>query len=265
MTDESEIKSDSPSRESYRECSACGCKYHQSRDCCPECGAYPGEAHCPSADVKLNLTLSLLLGLILLIALFALSRDRAGAAAMEKEKFSRIKISEEGAPGEIEVPPPPVEHPTATPMPLPPTPTPLPRGVNPFKATPTPKPPPPAPKPTPVPQPTATPTPVPEPTRPSTLDLKDQLADSFRNELDSKMPLAKAGDYIRLTLRDNRTISGNITRLENNQLALQSTSGTRWIPFRQLSRESRMRVDKSERETWVEEQALQEVLKRLQN
>ncbi len=265
MTDEFEVQSDAPSHESYRGCSACGCKYHQSRDCCPECGAYPGEEHCPSADIKLNLTLSLLLGLILLIALFALSRDRKGAAAMEKEKFSRIVINEnamEGAPKEVT--PPPV-IPTVTPIPVvpvAPTPTPLPPGVNPFKATPTPKPPP---VPTPVPQATATPTPVPEPTRPSTLDLKDQLADEFRKDLDTKLPLAKVGEYIRLTLRDNRTISGNITRLDNNQLALQSTSGTRWIPFRQLSRESRMRVDKSERETWVEEQALQEVLKRLQN
>jgi hypothetical protein len=89
--------------------------------------------------------------------------------------------------------------------------------------------------------------------------------DEFRADLDERFPMAKEGEFVRLTLRDNRTVGGTILRMEPNQLSLQTSSGQRWVVYRQLSRESRMRVDNGERETWVEEQALEEVLKRIQN
>lgn len=262
MTDDPASLGGQPPAESYRTCSACGCAVHQACPCCPECGAYPGEAYPPSADVKVNLTLCILLGLILVLALLVLSRNRDAAARAEAEKFSRISPSaDSGERPPPAIPDPPAPLPTATPTLPPPTPIPF----NPADM---------APKPTPVPRPTAaplptrpppTPTPDPVPTRSRTLDLKDQLAEEFRQELDEKMPMAKQGDYVRLTLRDNRVVSGSISRMDSNQLALQTSSGQRWILYRQLSRESRIRVDQSERDTWVEEKALEEVLKRLQN
>lgn len=261
MTDDPAESTGTQPTESYYHCSACGCAEHYSRTCCPECGAYPGEEHAPAADPKIAVTLSCLLGGILLLALIALSTNREDAARAEAESFSRLAVSLDpnGQPLPIESTPTPVPTPLPVPTatPLPPTPTPIPFNPEDLAPKPTARP---RPQPTPVP-----PTPVPEPTRSSTLDLKDQLAEEFRKDLDEKLPIAKEGEYIRLTLRDNRTVSGTITRMDANQLALQTTAGQRWILYRQLSRESRMRVDKSERDTWVEEKALEEVLKRLQN
>lgn len=259
MTDDSEASNGNPPSQSCYHCTACGCAVHQSRVCCPECGAFPGEETAPSADLKINLSLSLLLGVILCIALLALSRNREEAARAEAEKFSRLNITLDpnGQPPPVVAQSTPTPVPTA--IPLPPTPTPIPFKPEDLA---------PKPGPTPRPLPTSvppTPTPIPEPTRSSTLDLKDQLAEEYRRELDEKLPIAKAGDYIRLTLLDKRAISGTISRMDANQLALQTTAGQRWILYRQLARESRMRVDKSERDTWVEEKALEEVLKRLQN
>ncbi|MGA0333222.1 MAG: hypothetical protein ACO3NW_04635 [Kiritimatiellia bacterium] len=263
MTDESDPSSDSPPGESYRVCDACHCLIHHEQVCCPECGAFPGEDHSPTADKAVNLCLSAVLFVVLGLGLYALSQHRDEARRLEEEKFTRLRGASEGQSSPALPQPLPTPSPTPQPTPLPlPSPTPLPFRSDDFNPTPVP------PRPTPrlpvVPLPPPTATPVPEPTRQSTLELRDQLTRQFLQDLDERFPMAKEGDSIRLVLLDNRSLSGEIARMEANQLALRSTAGIRWIPYRQLSRESRMRVDQSERETWAEEQALQEVLKRLQ-
>jgi len=262
MTDESQASHPHPSQ-SYRECVACGCQVHHSRDSCPECGAFPHEDYPPTADSKVTAILTSVLVGFLVLALFGLSRNKQEAAKLEAEKFSRLELQETPTPvadkSHFLTSPTPTEVPLVVSTPLPLTPTPIPFRPEDFHS-----------KPTPRPKPQATrvpvaPTPVPQPTRPSTLELKDQLADEFRTDLDNRFPMAKEGEYIRLTTLENRSMSGTIVTMEANQLALNSTRGQQWIVYRRLSRESRMRVDKSERETWVEEKALEEVLKRLQN
>jgi len=274
MTDEPPSPSDSHSPGSYRVCEACQCQYHTSQDSCPECGAFPGETIPPSADAKINLTLTLALGGILALCLFALSRDREEAAALEQEAFSRLDTQmtdsePEPPPGSSSTPTP---FPTATPVPRP---TPIPFHPNDFNPvppaqTPTPDTPPVTTPPVTTPPVTSPPispptaTPVPETTRPSTLELKAQIAEKLRKDLNEQLPLAKQGDFIRLTLRNNRTISGTIIRLDHDQVGIQSTRGSLFLPYRELSTRSRMQVDQSERDTWVEEQALKEVLKSLE-
>ncbi|WFB37670.1 hypothetical protein P3T73_07845 [Kiritimatiellota bacterium B12222] len=256
MTDPSENSQEEKPTTSYRTCTACGCGIHQSRDCCPECGAFPDEHHIPSPDKATNLTMTTVIILILGLALFTLSRDREAAALRESETFSRLSNDREVNNFTTPVAlPTPLPQPTAIPV----VPTAQPRPQPQATATPQPQA---------QPQATAippTPTPVPKPTRPSTLDLKDQYAAKYRNQLNEKLPMAQVGDSIRLTLRDNRTIDGVITQFEQNRLSLQATNGILWISYRQLARKSRMQVDKSERDTWVEEKALEEVLKGLQH
>jgi hypothetical protein len=262
MTDESQASHPHPSQ-SYRECVACGCQVHQSRDACPECGAFPHEDYPPTADSKVTVILTSVLVGFLALALFGFSRNKEAAAKLETEKFSRLELQETLTPLSDKSPfltsPTPTEVPLVVPTPLPASPTPIPFRPEDFQTQPTLQP---LPQATQVP---VAPTPVPEPTRPSTLELKDQLADEFRADLDNRFPMAKEGEYVRLTTLENRIMSGTIVTMEANQLALNSTRGQQWVVYRRLSRESRMRVDKSERETWVEEKALEEVLKRLQN
>lgn len=258
MTDELKVTQPPEHPRSYRTCEACGCEVHLSRSCCPECGAFPHEDHPPAADTKLNLFFALLFAVILAGVLVGFSRNREAAALAEQEKFSRLNITLTD-PQEDLVVAVPTPTPTALPTPIPATPTPAPFSIEDLRVDPTA---------TPVPAPTRippTPTPVPEPTRSSTLDLKDELAEEFLADLDERFPMAKVGQFIRLTMRDNRVVSGTILQLEANQLALRNANGQTWVTYRLLSRRSRMQVDKSERETWAEERALEEVLKRLQN
>ncbi|MDA3872787.1 MAG: hypothetical protein PF795_02370, partial [Kiritimatiellae bacterium] len=110
------------------------------------------------------------------------------------------------------------------------------------------------------PEPQQEPEPAPRPL--STLDLRDQLAEEYTRELDEKYPMAEIGDAVELTFTDNRTIRGRIRRFETQELILETAIGQRGVLYRQLSRESRMRVDKMERNTWAQEKAVQEVLNR---
>jgi hypothetical protein len=88
--------------------------------------------------------------------------------------------------------------------------------------------------------------------------------EDFGRQLDESHPFAEEGQFIRLDLRDGRNISGTIVTMENQQLLLETEVGRRWIVYRQLAPASRIRVDRGERNAHIEEKALQEVLRRLQ-
>ena len=85
----------------------------------------------------------------------------------------------------------------------------------------------------------------------------------MRKDLDERLPFARVGESINLTLLNNYRIRGTLIRLDARQLQLRTATGTQVIPYRQLSTDSRLRVDESERDTWLEERALEEVLRRL--
>jgi hypothetical protein len=210
----------------------------------------------PERGVHFILTLALLL--ILGGALALLSRDREAAREAEVSRNSLLRINAEDIQPEPDEQPGAIRPPEQTPIPtpLPPTPTPPPFNPEDLGL---------APAPTPVPRPVPTPTlapPTPTPV-PSMLVIKDQLKRDMRRNLDEKAPVAKPGEDVTLTFRNNRSITGTLLRLEARQFQLQTSTGAQWFPYRQLLLESRLRVDASERETWLEERALEEVLKRL--
>lgn len=224
---------------------------------CPECGAYADEVVPPVPDPKPNMVITALLALILILCLAALSRDRGEMRARERTAAMRLSVRSPGdptIPEETATPEPLPEAtptPSPTPTPLPPTPTPIP-----FRPE--------DPEPSPTPVPTAAPpTPTPAPKRSRTLELKDQLVEEYREQLDQRHPRAEVGDYIRLTLTDGRGVGGTIDAMDGQQLQLKTPTGNVRLLYRQLSRESRLRVDESERNAFLEERALEEVLRRL--
>ena len=96
------------------------------------------------------------------------------------------------------------------------------------------------------------------------LELRDQIRREMEAKLDQQAPLAKVGDTIEITFRNGSKVTGTILRLDARQMRFNAETGTtQWIPYRQLSQESRLRVDASERESFLEERALQEVLNRM--
>jgi hypothetical protein len=245
-----------PPHGSYRLCEACGVFIPMDAELCPECGASEEEDESPLPNPAFNLSLTVVVALIMLAALFVLAQGREAARTNERKIRSRLSVTG---------PLPPPSTPTPRPTPLPP-PTPVPP-----PPTPTPRP-----KPTPIPftpdmfgaTPTPLPTPVPSPTptpRSRTLELKDQLTLEFTQKLNEQLPLANVEDFVHLTMADGRTkVSGTIKSMSPQQLQLATPEGLRWIVYRQLAPDSRLRVDANERATWVEERALQEVLRRLQ-
>jgi hypothetical protein len=214
----------------------------------------------------MNFLFSLLLIGFLGAALYLLSRNAEQARQSELEALTLLTPSdgteEEDNPFRQETPPaedpfggeplhsPDDTSPTATPATsfppagIPPTPTPLPA---------------PTPTPTPVPLP---PTPVPPTPTPSILDTKDQVKEELRRELDLRVPLAQTGEMITLTLETGRQIEGTLLQTERRQFKIESAIGSQWIPYRRLNLESRLRVDASERETFLEEKALEQILNR---
>jgi len=251
----------------YRTCTACHCRVHRDLEICPECGAHPGEHDAPQSDARVRMILSSILLLILAGALFLLSQNREEARSQELATVTLLAPEHEATttgpepapdpqtplPAATEVIPTPVPTPTPPPVPSP-SPTPPPfqpedLGLEPEQQVPV--------EPTPTPAP-PTPTPV-----PSILDRKDQVKAEMRQELDRRLPLAQTGDVLNLTLRNNREISGTLLQLQAQQFQLETSTGAQWIPYRQLSPQSRLRLDPSERDTWLEERALEQVLKEL--
>ena len=85
----------------------------------------------------------------------------------------------------------------------------------------------------------------------------------MRTQLNQRAPLIQIGEQTTLSLTNNRTVSGILLRREGRQFQIQSTLGAQWVPYRSLTLESRLRIDSSEREAWLEERALEQVLQSL--
>jgi len=253
-----------PKQGTYRICEACGMYWDASQESCPECGAYEDEVVPPISNGKHAMILSIVMALILCLsmAVISLSSNQNGdrAGALPSLSGEEPGNSPTPTPGNIisllptPTPIPQRPKPTATPKPIPPTPVPVVPTPTPFNPIP--------PTPTPVP---ARPTPTPTPRKSRTLELKEQLMEEFRVKLDETHPVAGPGDFVRLTLADGRIASGTIVRKDNTQLLLETPAGRIWIVYRNLVTESRIRVDDGERNARLEEKALQEVLRRLQN
>ncbi len=247
----------------YIICEACGMYWDPTSEVCPECGAFADEVVPPLANKKHALILSVVMAVILCLSLVAIT---VSSNESDHRSGSLPNVDGEGM-GDIPTPTPGTSIeplPTPTPAPVRPKPTATPKPApTPVPVAPTPTPfNPIAPTPTPVP---AQPTPTPTPRKSKTLELKEQLMEEFRVKLDETHPLAGPGDFVRLTLGDGRIVSGTIVRKDNTQLLLETPAGRIWIVYRNLVTESRIRVDEGERNARLEEKALQEVLRRLQN
>jgi type IV secretory pathway VirB10-like protein len=221
---------------------------------CPECGAFEDETVPPVAEAKYNIILGIVVAAVALLALLAISTSPNGKEQQDNG-IPSLQVEDVPPPTPVPTPTPvvvlqptpvPQIKPTPKPNPVPPTPTPF----NPAPPTPTPVPP---------------PKPTPTPRRSRTLELKDQLIEEYRQALDESHPMSKQGEFIRLTLTDGRNVSGTIDKKDNQQLLLDTETGKMIIVYRQLVTESRIRVDMSERNARLEEKALQEVLRRLQD
>jgi hypothetical protein len=239
----------------YRLCEACGLYVPSDEDICPECGAGQGDVLATPDHHSLGgIWLGLVVAGILILSLWILSRDREVHRAAEKIHRNILRSETLGVPLQAKPTPPP--KPTATPPPRP-TPTLAPKATpttpwtQVFGATPTPA-------------PTATPEPAPVVARSASLELKDQLIVELSRKLDETLPMYEPGAFIRLVLTANRTESGTLLRLENQYLILSKGPATQLrISYRELAPESRIRVDSSERSAFVEEKALEEVLRRM--
>lgn len=251
---------------SYGICPGCGMNIHHAQDQCPECGAMAHETGITHPRHPGTPFFSLVVAGILAACLSLLSVEKEEFARAEQAHFRRWTGEQIQPPRQLQ----PLESPPASPPEFIPAQAPTP------KPSPTPVPPPPTPTPAPFspeemgipvvpdpePEPEPDPEPEPEPRPLSTLKLRDQLAEEFTRELDEKYPMAKVGDTVELSFADNRTIRGRIRRFDSLELMLETHIGQRGVPYRLLSRESRMRVDRGERTTWAQEKAVQEVLNR---
>jgi hypothetical protein len=225
----------------YRVCQACGFYLLRHQDPCPECGAFAGEEEVPLASPLRNLLLSAGVLLILGVCAWALIRNAPGLEEPPRPRLGRV--SPEDMP-----PPTPTPAPVPTPLP-PPTPTPVPLPT-----------PPPPPTPTPLPAPT----PTPEPRRSRALELREELTREFTRRLDENFPLYELDESVRLTLNNGRVITGTLLQIERRRVQLRMPIGVDWIQLTDLAQESRVRLDPLERAAFIEERALEEVLRRLQ-
>lgn len=272
MNETPELESVEPAG-TYRICTACQCRIHQSLERCPECGAYPGEIYPSRLPRKTGMVLKVLLVLFLGAALYLLSRNREEAREAELEEITVLspsRVASTSPEPPPETPPAddtdPIEGSTGTddvvnPFESPqPVPTPM---VPETVATPEPRV---IPTPTPRPLPTPTATPLPQPTpspTPSVLDEKEKVKQELSRALDQQAPLAKPGDTVRLTLQNGQQIEGTLLQTAPRQFKLDSAIGSQWIPYRQLNLQSRLQVDARERDAFLEEKALEQILNRL--
>jgi hypothetical protein len=76
----------------------------------------------------------------------------------------------------------------------------------------------------------------------------------------------RPGERITLRLNDGTTQTGILQQLAGGQVQLRLPTGeTRWFFSRQLTPETRIRVDPSERQTLVQERAWTEALREMQS
>lgn len=264
--------SDSHVTSSYGTCPGCGLYIHHAQDQCPECGALAHETGTTHPRHPGTPFFTLVVAGIVAVCLYMLSRDKQEFAAAELARFRRLTGEQVQRPRPRPPAQPPVAPPSGgipdpepAPVPPPATPAPLPFAPETAEVPPAPEPEPdpePVPDPEPEPEPELEPEPEPEPAPLTTLELRDQLAEEYTRDLDERFPMAEIGAVVELTLSDNRTIRGRIRRFDSQEVILETAIGLRGVPYRQLSRESRMRVDRGERNTWAQERAVQEVLNR---
>ncbi len=246
-----------PGPGTYRLCDACGMYVPGDADPCPECGAAEGDPLAVAdsqtyGGLWLGLSVAILLGL----ALVVLSANRQLHRDAERAQRTILVSETLRDPAPPAPPPTPLPPPTPTPRPPPtpspaPTPAPTVAWTELFGATPTPEP---------------TPVPLPTPTvaRSSSLQLKDRLMEEMTLKLQESHPMYEPNQFVRLVLTGNRTESGTLLRLDNQFLVLGKGGANQvGIFYRELMPESRLRVDAGERATFVEEKALEEVLRRM--
>jgi hypothetical protein len=263
MSDPHEDRGENPPAPgTYRLCDACGVYVPAEADPCPECGADIGDVLAvPDRHTYGGIWLGLVVVALLVLSLLALSSDRQ--ARREAERALRNALASEALrdpQGPIPTPvPTPVPSPLPTPTPLPvteptarPSPVPTVAWTEVFGATPTP-------------EPTAIPEATPVAVRSSTLQLKDQLIAEWTLKLQETLPMYEPNQFVRLVLTGNRTENGTLLKLDNQFLVLGKGGGGQLrIFYRELLPESRLRVDAGERATYVEEKALEEVLRRME-
>lgn len=259
---------DSQLTSSYGICTGCGLHIHHAQEQCPECGALGNETGITHPRHPGTPFFTLLVAGILAVCLYSLTRDKEEFASAELAHFRRLTGEQVHRPQPREAvqpsPEPPsslVTDPLPTPVPPPPPSLPLFQEEKEFPVDPEPEPEP-VYEPEPEPEPEVEQELIPEPRPLTTLELRDQLAEEYIRDLDDRFPMAKTGDMVELTLADNRTVSGRISRFETQEVILETNIGLRGVQYRQLSRQSRMRVDRGERNTWAQERAVQEVLNR---
>lgn len=290
MTDKPSSRNTSIGKASYRLCSACGILVRRSEWFCPECGAPLGETHPgdkPAVTGKAVFRPVILLALA--GALFLFSLHRQTAREEEDLRFTRLAPLERPAPALPARPQAPIRpHQPAEPPPPPQPEAPLlsetvtppstraeppllqvgrpdPNGDDPW-ALPHPL----APLlPVDAPPP-ADPEPVAPAAPPSRSELiqqrRDELAERFARILDENHPMHRPGDRITLRLNDGTTQTGILLQLASGQVQLRLPTGeARWFLSRQLAPETRVRVDPSERQTLVQERALQEALQEMES
>ncbi len=265
---------------SYRLCGACGILVRRAEPVCPECGAptgdhFPGEpSHAFEKTAFGFLTVLLTLG-----ALVLLSQNRDAARGAESV---RLRILEPIDPADLIRPTIP-EHTarpaeTAAPAFVPAAPPPPPSGPETADT--------PAPFPSGGPEtsvdddpfghphpraPLTPPAPGPaEPEPPSRAERIQQrraeLIGEYTRVLDENHPMYRPGERITLRLNDGTTQTGILQQLAGGQVQLRLPTGeTRWFFSRQLTPETRVRVDPSERQTLVQERAWTEALREMQS
>ena len=251
MSDTPEPTPKAPPKETYRLCQACGSLIPHSAAHCPECGAYPGEEEPPVPVHTRSIAGFSVMLACFLAALLLLMQNHNLQASPQADLANRLAPADPAllpTPTPTPLPPPPpTPVPEPTPVPPPPTATPVPQVIAP-------------PEPTPVPPPP--PTPIPRRTR--TQELREEVVAEFTMRLDQNFPMHRQGDVVRLVLVDGQVVNGTLVQIAPGQLLLRMQRGDNWLAFRQLSQESRIRVDPSERSAFIEERALEEVLRRLQ-
>ncbi|MCC5843032.1 MAG: hypothetical protein JJU05_02145 [Verrucomicrobia bacterium] len=287
MTDITEIPGTNVRKESYRLCGACGILVRRAEAVCPECGAPPGDELPgePSNHIE-KTAFGFLTVLALLGALVLLSQNRNTAIETETARLRLLapidpsdlvratEPEQTSLPAETVrhpvQPPPPVQDPDPEPEPAAqpvahtePDPDPF-GDDDPFGGS--------GPFGQPDPPETLEPT-EPEPSEPAAPSRAEriqqrraELIEEYTRVLNENHPMHEPGERITLRLNDGTTQTGVLQQLAGGQVQLRLPTGeTRWFFSRQLTPETRVRVDPSERQALVQERAWEEALREMQD
>lgn len=280
MNPSTDLQDQDTRKESYRICSACGILMRRSEPLCPECGARPGS---PFPGERSASAESKVFGFLLLFALAGalalLSLNRGPAAERESLRLSRLMPGEPTEPSSPQPSPAAEPDPVSSPFdseedfaqPFPPVEaprTPVPQAGTPetdfqgdddaLAHVPFGEPDPPA-------ADVAGATPAPLSRAEQIQQRRDELIKEYARRLDENHPMFSEGQWITLQLTDGTRHSGVLNQLAGGQVELRLPTGeARWFFSRQLTPETRLRVDPSERRALVQERAWEEALRELQ-